>query len=212
MERPIALKLLAPATTAQTRIVALDPALAAQLSVDRNMSDPGIIVVQSATVLEDMSVGMVDAADIVGMVTGDWNNAVLVVLPQAEDKNVGPTAVAASGDELFIADAKRRSKDKSLAGLAASTLAAVRAVGVEGELVEQGQGRWVNRPVNSFTLKVQPRAGDIAFTLYGNPRTYGAGDFLRQDQNSYSRGWVKSPDDVTQFALLVKEAHGRRNR
>jgi hypothetical protein len=68
----------------------------------------------------------------------------------------------------------------------------------------------VNRPLNSFTLKAQPRKGNLQFTLYGNPETYDAGEFLRKDQNSYSRGWVEEFGDVPKFAMLVTEAHSRR--
>jgi len=99
-----------------------------------------------------------------------------------------------------------------LAKLARETIDLIRSSGVTGELVEDSNGRWVNRPINIFTIKVQPRAENISFTLYGEPDIYNLDDFLRKDQNSYSRGWIKDSTDVKKFAGLAKDAHARRQQ
>lgn len=114
-----------------------------------------------------------------------------------------------SGDDDFVAFV--RSYAPGLVDLARETVAAIRAAGVPGEMVEATGRRWVNRPVNSFTLKPQPRVQNLQFTLYGEPRTYGEDDFLRTDQNSYSRGWVTSIDDGRRLATLAAKAHRRRS-
>jgi hypothetical protein len=158
-----------------------------------------------------MAAGLVDADDLIAVVQGDWQNALLLVVPDTTVTNP-PQEAGGKGDDRFIQDAHRRAKFGSLANLAADTIKAIRAAGVDGDLVEQGSGRWVNRPVNTFTLKIQPTAGNVAFTLYGNPDTYEAGDFLRPDQNSYSRGWVRSKGDIQTLARLAMQAHSRRQR
>lgn len=113
-----------------------------------------------------------------------------------------------SGDDEFVAYV--RSYAPGLTDLARATVQAIRSAGVPGELVEATGRRWVNRPVNSFTLKPQPRVRNLQFTLYGEPRSYNEGDFLLNDQNSYSRGWVRTKEDGERLARLALKAHRRR--
>jgi hypothetical protein len=55
--------------------------------------------------------------------------------------------LTSAGDAKFLAEVKRRAPD--LAMLADRTVAAIRAAGIEGELVEnqspKQKGRWINR-------------------------------------------------------------------
>ncbi|HEV2748690.1 MAG TPA: hypothetical protein VGW34_15520 [Allosphingosinicella sp.] len=155
-----------------------------------------------------MSAGIVDVADVVAVTKGDWNDAVLVVLQQSQPTRDVRAHKHESGDPAFLSEVRRTAPN--LADLAARTVTAIRALGVDGNLVKSRLGRWVNQPLNSFTLKAQPRAGNLHFTLYGNPSSYEAEGFLLQDQNSYSRGWVRNPDDVNILARLVQQAHTRR--
>src|SRR5690606_3932318 len=67
------------------------------------------------------------------------------------------------------------------------------------DLVENSAGRWINGSVNFTTIKPQPRNKDLQFTLYGNPDKFDDPEFLKQDQNSYSRGWIRSQEDVPRF-------------
>jgi hypothetical protein len=79
-----------------------------------------------------------------------------------------------------------------------SWLAEIRAAGIEGDLHLEGH-RWVNRPLNTFTLAIQTRKRDFHFTLYGGPERFGVTDFIKSDQNGYSRGWVRTSADIPKF-------------
>jgi len=209
MDRPLALKIM-PGEAVEVHRVMVDPAQARQLKPRADRVAPAVVVTRQAAILPEMSVGMIDAANVLAVVDGDWDNAVLLVLPPALGEDEQPQEVSVDGDAGFLSHVKQNAP--GLAELAAKTLAAIRAAGVEGKLVETKLGRWVNQPLNTFTLKAQPQAGNLHFTIYGNPETYDAGDFLRKDQNSYSRGWVRNASDAGLLAKLAKQAHVRRNR
>ncbi len=203
MEYPIAFKTRRGGALDVQR-VSLNPTDMEKLR-SRSAEAPAILVARRAAMIVGMQAGMVDPADVVALADGDWSNALLILLPD----EVPNDAMQDVGDAAFIAQVEKNAP--ALAKLAAQTVAAIRKAGVQGELVEGGGGRWVNRPLNTFTLKSQPRVGNLAFTLYGNPETYEAGEFLLKDQNSYSRGWVKGPQDVARLAELAKQSHARRN-
>lgn len=187
--------------------ISLDPATIEALQ-GQSAHAPAVIVVRKAAMIAGMKAGMIDPVDVVSLAHGDWSNAVLIQLDEEEVER--QSAWQAAGDSEFLVQVEQGAPN--LAKLAAETVAAIRKAGVDGELVEGSGGRWVNRPLNTFTLKAQPRAGNLHFTLYGNPQTYDASDFLLKDQNSYSRGWVKTSKDVTQLAELVQISHARRRR
>lgn len=210
MDRPYALKLMERAAI-EVHCVSLEPGIAKKLEVPAGQTAPAVLVVRNAAILPNVSAGMFDAADVVAVAEGDWANALLIVWNEGtqQTKSDGLQSQSA-GDVQFL---KRVERDAvSLSTLAHQTISAIRKAGVDGELVETGGGRWVNRPLNTFTLKVQPRAGNLQFTLYGNPESYDAGGFLLRDQNSYSRGWVRNADDARSLAELTRQAHARRNR
>lgn len=166
---------------------------------------PAVVCVRGATMLPEKGVGLFDASDVVAAVDGDWTRAILVVLAEPP---VEAHTTAQSGDLAFLDEVRREAPH--LHELARQTIAAIRDAGVHGELHKSKLGRWVNKPVNVFTLKAQPRVGNLHFTLYGDPSAYDAGDFLRKDQNSYSRGWIRERGDAMMFARLAKRAHERR--
>jgi hypothetical protein len=230
MQRPIAFKLLTQGKVElhQVRMEPMD--ISSLRSVG---SAPAIVVARKINLLPESGVGLIDATEIVAAKDGDWTKALLITL---EDTAVGdhiavPENIAASediappaqifdlmpepaqkngGDERFLEFV--RTKAPALEPLCRVILAKVRSAGVDGELIKTDSDRWVNSPVNSFTLKVQPRAGNIQFTLYGSPSSYQADDFLLPDQNSYSRGWIKNEDDAQRFAELVVQSHARKSR
>jgi hypothetical protein len=185
--------------------VSIDERLGAELKGPASSKPPAVLVTRNAAFVADMGLAAVHPNDIVTVAQGDWQNALLIVLPPDQ-----PNVARGEGDARFLQDTRRRVPSEELIALVGKTLGAIRAAGVDGELVEAGKGRWVNSPLNTFTLKVQPRVENIQFTLYGNPDTYDAGEFLRADQNSYSRGWVRSAGDAEKLARLAKQAHSRR--
>lgn len=187
--------------------ISVDPVAVEKLR-EHSGNGPAVIIAREAAMVVGMKAGMVDPNDIISVTPGDWSNAILILLGDAEESAISEHQ--AVGDAAFISQVEQNAPD--LKKLALDTLAAIRKAGVDGELVEVGGGRWVNRPLNTFTLKAQPRAGNLHFTLYGNPQTYDADGFLLQDQNSYSRGWVKESKDVAQLAELAQLSHARRRR
>lgn len=98
-----------------------------------------------------------------------------------------------------------------LSSLAGELVEAIRNKGIEGDLNLEGH-RWVNRPLNTFTLAVQTRVKNFQFTLYGGPDRFGKSDFIKCDQNGYSRGWVRSSEDIHRFVTLAAIAHERKLR
>lgn len=188
--------------------VSIDGDLAAKL---RHISKlpPAVVVVKNASILPNISAGLIHAEDVLTVAEGDWSNAILVITDEGP-KPAATTSAQRSGDERFLAHVS--SEAPKLLDLAKQTLVLVRAKGIDGDLAEASGGRWVNRPINTFTLKVQPRVGNLHFTLYGNPQTFDANGFLLQDQNSYSRGWVRDEADASQFAKLAAESHARRRK
>jgi hypothetical protein len=202
MENPIALK-LNNSDIPDVYRVSIDPILVEQLRNSRTCPVPAIVMARKATILSAMSAGIIDSADIVVIEKGNWADAILIVLPEQH-------RAASGGDDKFLLHVKHSAPN--LAELATQTVAAIRAAGVDGELLEGSGGRWVNRPLNTFTLKAQPRAENLQFTLYGNPETYNGNGFLRKDQNSYSRGWVREVGDIEVLADLARQSHARRKR
>jgi hypothetical protein len=210
-QMPLAMQVLDKTGTVHR--VSVDERLGAEL--DGAEKAPAVLVTRNAAFIDDMELAAVHPKDVVAVVQGDWENALLIVVPEGQQgKSTSDgqqtKSKSRSGDQRFLEDATNRSQSPELAELAARTVEAIRAAGVDGELVPKGDGRWVNSPLNSFTLKVQPRVGKIQFTLFGNPDSYDAGQFLLADQNSFSRGWVLSAGDIQRLATLAREAHSRR--
>jgi len=150
---------------------------------------------------------MIDAADVIASSGGDWADAILIVLPEAVAGERVPAATAS--DAMFLEEVQR--KAPKLTRLAEETISAVRRAGIDGQVEQSKGGRWVNRPVRTFGLKVQPRAGNLQFTLYGEPTTYDSDGFLSQDQHGYSRGWIRNSGDIGRFTELARLSHLRRN-
>jgi len=73
---------------------------------------------------------------------------------------------------------------------------------------QDSQGRWVPRPDNFVTIKVQPQAKNLAVTLRGNPNEFLNHDELsiRQDQNGYSIFRLSKPSQLNAAADYVFRA------
>lgn len=206
MHEPMAIKLAHGGKLSVFRIN-LDPRVGSELVARNVTAPPAVLIVRNAMPLVEQDTAVIDAQDIVAAFDGDWSRAFLLVAAEQES-GAESVASAQGGDNAFLAHVEQVAP--ALTGLAEQTLERIRAAGIEGRLHEASKGRWVNRPANSFTLKVQPRAGNLHFTIYGNPSAFDAPGFLRQDQNSYSRGWVRNLEDAEHLARLVRQAHSRR--
>jgi hypothetical protein len=205
MAHPVAFQLRAP-DGRQIHAVTLDPAAAAALKRSSHEAAPTILRVGSVEMLGKLQAGVFDAADAEVLVDGDWDNALLIVAPSAAARQ--PPADA-NGDKAFLEYVNIAAPE--IHALAAKLLDAIRSAGIEGHLVREGF-RWVNRPLNSFTIAVQTRVKNFQFTLYGGTERFGRSDFIKSDQNGYSRGWVRCDEDVPRFLELAKIAHARKRR
>ena len=211
MDIPIAFKLTHTRAPDVYR-VRIDDSLTQTVGKSSDRNSPTIIVVRKAEFLPSNSSGIIEPSDVIAVHEGDWSRTVIVVdqATKGDDSSKGNPEFFAGGDTKFLEHVRDRAP--SLAGLAAVTIKAIRESGVDGELVEGSGGRWVNRPLNTFTLKAQPRAENLQFTLYGNPDSFAEAGFLLRDQNSYSRGWVREKGDAIRLAALAQESHARRLR
>lgn len=208
MDVPVAVSLQGGSSEATHR-VAIDPAAAARLVGRSGETAPAVVVATHFHRVDSANAGILNPADVLAVVEGDWSRAIIVIVqagPEASAAGEGPLR----GDVAFLAEAKAKAPE--LVDLASYTLSQIRSRGVTGQLSQEGGGRWVNRPNNCFTMKVQPRARNLHFTLYGNPETFDAGAFLQKDQNSYSRGWVKDRSDAEKLAQLAASSQARRTR
>ncbi|MCL2876997.1 MAG: hypothetical protein FWF12_12160 [Betaproteobacteria bacterium] len=213
MERPIALKMLSEGKITVHR-VRTEPLNIATLNITTNA--PAVLVARKATMLTELESGIVDASDIIAAADGDWSNAILVLAENIEvQQNKFPSQTNNSvGDERFFQSVEKLAP--FLLPLSRRTVELIRSAGVEGELVEHSQGRWINSPLNIFTLRVQPQRRNLQFTLYGNPSSYEHDGFLDQDRPGYSRGvahrGVKTEDDAKKLAALVKQSYARKTK
>lgn len=209
MERPVAFKVHADNGPEVYR-VGIDPIIASQLRPETDDAHPAVILTRKVTIVGEASAGMFDKNDLLAVTGGaDCSNALLIVIPEASGSERRPFR-ALIGDSSFLEDVRNRAP--GLVGLAEMTTAAIRKAGIGGRLVEGRGGRWVNRPLNSFTLKVQPRAQNLHFTLYGSPESFDSAGFLLPDQNSYSRGWIRTHADADRFAELARLSYDRRSK
>jgi hypothetical protein len=208
MEQPVALKLV-EGEAFKIFTVKLNEMLATGLRLNAANPGPTILVAHSAVDVSQTSTVLVDLPDISAVYEGSRSQAILVIIPEAKPRELGDVPPASEDDIGFVAEAK--ASTPHLAKLAEELVRQIRSRGVVGRLLKKGGGRWVNDPVNSFTLKIQPRVNNIQFTIYGNPETFEDADFLKKDQNSYSRGWVRDLSEVQRFAELVAQSFARKS-
>jgi hypothetical protein len=212
MAQPVAFKLTdTPGLTVHT--VSLDKAVASRLTARSAATAPAVLAVTNVALLEQISTGVFDDEDVQVVVQGDWSRALLIVVPAQVPPAAEAHAPAATGEDKsdteFLAYVEREVPE--LSGLARELVLAIRNEGIEGDLQLEGH-RWVNRPLNTFTLAVQTRVKNFQFTLYGGPEKFGKRDFIKSDQNGYSRGWVRSREDIGEFVELAAMAHKNKLR
>lgn len=191
--------------------ISLDPSVGGRLQARNAGRHPALLAVASVAIIDKMRAGIFDACDLEVLAEGDWTNAILIVAPQLANppRAAEERKEAAATDSDFLQFVKRVVPE--IGPLAESLIAAIRSSGIDGHLEREGF-RWVNRPLNSFTLTPQTRVKNFNFTLYGGPERFGVTDFIKSDQNGYSRGWVRSEGDIPKFVELARIAHLRKKR
>ncbi|HEV7959650.1 MAG TPA: hypothetical protein VGP01_01370, partial [Rhizomicrobium sp.] len=65
-------------------------------------------------------------------------------------------------------------------------------------------------PDNFWTVKVQPRVGNLALTVRGGPEKFGKSSLeIKPDQNGYSRFWFRKPSDLQEVLRVIFLAQKR---
>jgi hypothetical protein len=78
------------------------------------------------------------------------------------------------------------------------------------DLISDKTNRWISRPDNYFTIKVQPQNKDLVVTIRGRPDEYESKIVdLRADQNGYTRFWIRRLADVSEALRLIRSARQR---
>jgi hypothetical protein len=219
VQSPIALK-LAENPKLKPYIIEIDDLSSKILSLDVQSSGLTILQSPSALMINDANLLLVENTGVSVVQNGGLGEAILLVgcINTTADLSRVNEGVADMpnpdeslrncGDEEFLAEARRLHPE--LSNIAENIVSGLRKNGVSGYLKRFRQGRWVNSPINSFTIKVQPKAQNIHFTLYGNPYSFDDREFLKQDQNSYSRGWVRGKEDVDRFLNVATQSYQRK--
>jgi hypothetical protein len=80
----------------------------------------------------------------------------------------------------------------------------------QDDLVADKTNRWISRPDNYFTIKVQPQKRDLVVTIRGKPEEYTSRSIkLSPDQNGYSRFWIRDSGDIVEAMKLIRSARAR---
>jgi|SRR5450830_455732 hypothetical protein len=78
------------------------------------------------------------------------------------------------------------------------------------DLIADKTNRWISRPDNYFTIKVQPQNKDLVVTVRGRPIEYESKTLeVRPDQNGYSKFWIRNVKDVQEALRLIRSARLR---
>lgn len=96
-----------------------------------------------------------------------------------------------------------------LADLARDVLEGVRRMSPEGHLeLSPVARRWIEKPDNFWTIKVQPQARSLSLTIRGPVESHSEvpGIELKRDMGSYSRFTITSREQVSGTLQLLREA------
>lgn len=157
---------------------------------------PSLILVTKTKISSELAAGALSPEDIELVVLGDPDRwCILECATEAHSDRTGSGHTSFEDECAEISEHLGRLSHKIIEGLL--------KFHPELDLARKSSGRWVNSHSNFVTFKPQPRKQDIQFTLYGNPDRFTHKDFLKQDQNSYSRGWIASEGDVKTFLELA---------
>ena len=78
------------------------------------------------------------------------------------------------------------------------------------DLLADKTNRWISRPDNYFTIKVQPQNKDIVVTIRGKPSEYASKSIeLHPDQNGYTKFWITQVGEVPEAMRLIRAALAR---
>jgi hypothetical protein len=164
-------------------------------------------VVRNLEASHELSVGVVRSDEIEMFVEGPDNLTLVVEIPEDQ---MNKEVVSSERKTSFVDCCADHSK--GMERLAEGVVRGLLEIEPALDLVENSSGRWINNGVNFVTLKPQPRKANLQFTVYGNPGKFEDINFVRQDQNSYSRGWISDPDDLKRFLAIARHSYRLRTK
>ncbi len=167
----------------------------------KSTNGPSILAVSEFRYSPELAVLTVDSNHVLSLVEGEEDHWLVV-----RDPTVEKSDALLDSDFAGFCD----SLSKKLGRLSSAVIEGLIEIDPSLDLVRKNSGRWVNLGINFCTLKPQPRNQDIQFTLYGSPTKFDHGGFLKHDQNSYSRGWIKEMDDVAIFLRHAQNSYAMR--
>jgi hypothetical protein len=180
------------------------PKSVTQTSVDNASS---LIVCRSAKYAGAVDAGSIEIKDMLLFARGTTERCLLILIGNEDFDAKIMTSAEVSG--MAVID-EARAASRELGAIAELVIRGLNSIDKNCAYVKNSSGKWLNRGTNFFTLKIQPRKNDIQFTIYGNPTSFDHGGFLKNDQNSYSRGWIGDRGDVARFLKIARESYDRR--
>lgn len=118
--------------------------------------------------------------------------------------------ISHAGDQRFLSDL--RSASPELHAIGSPILGRVRAMRPDNDLTYYEKShRYVEKPDNYFTVKIQPRARSLVITLRGEPKHFSTIRNLTivPDQNGYSRTMITSASQIDDAVAAILRARRR---
>jgi hypothetical protein len=151
-----------------------------------------------------------DSEEVVPLNVGSTSSAVALSAGIDRNRSVatgGPEEIFQSGDQEFLAETNQLPLE--LRDAAKKLLNAIRSK-FPGDLVPAQHGRFINSPDNFWTVKVQPKVGNLSITVRGEPERFGKSTLeIKNDRHGYSRFWLRTAKDGTEAMRIIFAARMR---
>ena len=169
---------------------------------------PSLLIARRAKYAPELNAGSAETSDITLFARGDPDSCLLIILGEREEELPHRIGLEDTGSAII---AEAESVSPQLGKIAALVTAGLNEIDDECAFIRKASGKWMNKRVNFFTLKIQPTKNNIHFTIYGNPGSFDHDNFLKSDQNSYSRGWIGTTADAKSFLKFAEQSYDRRS-
>ena len=166
-----------------------------------------LLISRQAKYAGDLDAGSIELEDMLLFARGTSDKCLLIIIGNL-DYDAKIMSFAENIGFAIVEEAKAASRE--LGTIAEIVVEGLNSIDKNCTYVRNASGKWINRGINFFTLKIQPRKNDIQFTIYGNPWSFDHEGFLKKDQNSYSRGWIGDRKDAAKFLKFARESYERR--
>ena len=166
-----------------------------------------LLICRQARYAPDLNVGSIEHESVVLYARGESEKCLLVLIDHW-DHEAKILTIEKPTICNFVEEAATVSVE--LGEIASGLFRGLEKIDEDLNLIRKSNGRWINKGKNFFTLKVQNRKKNFQFTIYGDPASFDHDEFLKKDQNSYSRGWIHDQVEAKKFLTLAKASFDRR--